>query len=154
MRWWLLCVYLLCCVYCVFACMDKELTVPRSNSPMNKEPTVPRCNPPFDKLSFAKQTTSIDPLLEKQSESYKEEGFQGNLGSLVDELSFAEQTETIHVVENAHLSPPTLKPTRLRAQPWSVHYPPTCVWLRGQLAVHWEGAKNLVRDMLYLIALP
>ena len=65
---------------------------------VTKEPTVPRSDPPLFKegslVCFAKDNVnkgwslrgtvgSLDPLLEKQSESDKEEGFQGNLGSLV-----------------------------------------------------------------------
>ena len=50
---------------------------------MDKEPTVPRSDPPLDGLSFSNQLKAMGTLLDKQSESDKEEGFQGNLGSLV-----------------------------------------------------------------------
>ena len=53
-----------------------------------KEPTVSCSDPPLHGLFFAEETKPMDRLLEKQSESDKEEGFQGNLGSLVGWVLF------------------------------------------------------------------
>ena len=70
-------VFSICCYKRDLVCPGKQVLIKRWTIDQHgvcvKEPTVPRSDPPFDKLSF-----------EKQSESYEEEGFQGNLGSLVD----------------------------------------------------------------------